>query len=163
MHPLRFPINYFPATSSALARLTAAPFFLPYCSPRCCRPLLLPLLLCWQHRHCCQASPLPPVSSRRYHPSLPSLLPPQPSPLLQQFPCHLLYHCPVAILHLLPIASVVASSAFSPIPTIVATPLINHNRCPLLQPPLLPVVSHLFIFNARHLSVAAHTISFTTA
>ncbi|RWV98672.1 hypothetical protein GW17_00038465 [Ensete ventricosum] len=34
--------RHFLAASSALTRLTAAPFFLPYHSPHCCLPLLLP-------------------------------------------------------------------------------------------------------------------------
>ncbi|RWW70311.1 hypothetical protein BHE74_00022008 [Ensete ventricosum] len=70
---------------------------------------------------------------------------------------------PAAILHLLPVTSAVASSAFSPTPTIVAVALIGHSRYPLLQPPLLPVASQPFIFSARRLSATAHAISFTTA
>ncbi|RZS09601.1 hypothetical protein BHM03_00040693 [Ensete ventricosum] len=59
---------------------------------------------------------------------------------------------------LFPVSPVASSSAFSPAPIITTIALVNHSRCPLLQPPLLPVASHPFIFSACCLSTVAHTI-----
>ncbi|RWV78546.1 hypothetical protein GW17_00060462 [Ensete ventricosum] len=52
----------------------------------------------------------------------------------------------------------VSPVASSPAPIITAVVLVNHSRCPLLQPPLLPVASHPFIFSVCCLSTVAHAI-----
>ncbi|RRT45474.1 hypothetical protein B296_00020575 [Ensete ventricosum] len=52
----------------------------------------------------------------------------------------------------------VSPVASSPAPIITAVALVNHSRCPLLQPPLLPVASHPFIFSVCCLSTVAHAI-----